>query len=178
MQGWLNSVALEEQDLWCKKKGFVSQRQDGIQNLLKSLLSKVCKDVEVEPHLLPMDIDVFNLSSAVTSPEARLDIKAGSFWSRGETYSSMYVMHLNSTCNQNKSKESIFVEQREEKEVPTKSYGRGNGIFPPPPPTPPPPCGFWHKRRNGEKMQTFSEQPSGQTLPKQRRVVCQCHILA
>ena len=54
-------------------------------------------------------------------------------------------------CNQNESKESIFVEQTEEKEVPTKSYGRGNGIFPPPPP----PCGFWHKRRNGEKMQTF-----------------------
>ena len=76
----------------------------------------------------------------------------------------MYVMHLNSTCNQNKSKESIFVEQREEKEVPTKSYGRENGIFPPPPP-PHPPCGFWHKRRNGEKMQTFSEQPSGQTFP-------------
>ena len=76
----------------------------------------------------------------------------------------MYVMHLNSTCNQNKSKESIFVEQREEKEVPTKSYGRENGIFPPPPP-PHSPCGFWHKRRNGQKMQTFSEQPSGQTFP-------------
>ena len=81
MQGWLNSVALKEQDLWCKKKGFVTHNQ----NLLTSLRSKVCKDVEVEPHLLPMDIDVFNLSSAVTSPEARLDIKAGSFWSRGET---------------------------------------------------------------------------------------------
>ena len=75
---WLNSVALEELDLWCKKKGFVSQRHDGIQNLLTSLLSKVCKDVEVEPHLLPMDNDVFNLSSAVKIPEARLDIKAGS----------------------------------------------------------------------------------------------------
>ena len=33
------------------------------------------------------------------------------------------------------------MEQREEKEVPTKSYGRGNEIF------------------------TFSEQPSGQTFP-------------
>ena len=48
----------------------------------------------------------------------------------------MYVIHLNSTCNQNKSKESIFVEQKDEKEVPTKSYGCGNGIFPPPPPRP------------------------------------------
>ena len=43
-------------------------------------------------------------------------------------------MHLKSTCNQNKSKESIFVEQRQEKEVPTKVYGRGNRIFIPPPP--------------------------------------------
>ena len=85
MPGWLNSVALEEEDLWCKKKGFVSQKHDGIQNLLTSLLSKVCKDVEVELHLLPMDIDLFNLSSAVTRPQARLDIKAGSFWLRGET---------------------------------------------------------------------------------------------
>ena len=65
--------------LWRKKKGFVSHRHDGIQNLLTSLLSKVCKDVEVEPHLLPLDNDVFNLSSTVTSAEARLDIKVGSF---------------------------------------------------------------------------------------------------
>ena len=83
-------------------------------------------------------------------------------------------MHLKSTCNQNKSKESIFVEQREENEVPTKVYGRGNGIFIPPPTL----CGFWYKRRNGDKMQTFPEQPSGQTFQKQRRVVRQCHILA
>ena len=25
---------------------------------------------------------------------------------------------------------------------------------------------FWHERRNGEGMQTFSEQPSGQTFPQ------------
>ena len=82
----------------------------------------------------------------------------------------MYVMHLNSTCNQNKS---IFVEQREEKEVPTKSYGRGNGIFLPPPPP-------WFSAQTEEwgNNANFFEQPSGQTFPKQRRVVCQCHILA
>ena len=91
----------------------------------------------------------------------------------------MYVMHLNSMCNQNESKESIFVEQTEEKEVPTKSYGRGNGIFPPPNSSPPPSL-LWLLAQTEEwgKMQTLSEQPSGQTFPKQRRVVCQCHILA
>ena len=32
--------------------------------------------------------------------------------------------------------------------------------------SPPPPPSFWHERRNGEGMQTFSEQPSGQTFPQ------------
>ena len=47
--------------LSCKKVGFVAQRQNGIQNLLTSLLSKFCKDVDVEPHLLLIDSEVFNL---------------------------------------------------------------------------------------------------------------------
>ena len=63
--------------LSCKKGGFAAQRHDGIRNLLTSLLSKVCKDVEVEPHLLPIDNEVFDLRSTVTNPEARLDMKSG-----------------------------------------------------------------------------------------------------
>ena len=100
----------------CKTRSSVAQRHDDIRNLLTSLLSKVCKDVEIEPHLLPIDNKVFNLRSTVTSPEARLDIKAGSFWSRGETASfHVRVTHVNSTCNQNKSTELIFVEHEQEK---------------------------------------------------------------
>ena len=102
--------------LSCKKGGFVAQRHDGIRNLLTSLLSKVCKNVEVEPHLLPIDNEVFDLRSTVTSHEARLDIKARSFWSRGETaFFDVRVTHVNSTCNQNKSTESIFMEHEKEK---------------------------------------------------------------
>ena len=67
----------------------------------------------------------------------------------------MYVMHLNSTCNQKKSKESIFVEQTEEKEVPTKSYGPGNGIFPPPNPPPPPLVAFGTNGGMGKNANTF-----------------------
>ena len=63
--------------LSCKKGGFSAQRHDGIRNLLTSLLSKVCKDVEVESHLLPIDNEVFDLRSTVTNPEARLDMKSG-----------------------------------------------------------------------------------------------------
>ena len=92
------------------------QRHDDIRNLLTSLLSKVCKDVEIEPHLLPIDNKVFNLRSTVTSPEARLDINAGSFWSRGETaFFGVCRTHVNSTCNHKKSTESIFVEHEKDK---------------------------------------------------------------
>ena len=49
-------------------------------------------------------------------PEARLDIKARTFWSRGETaFFDVFFTHVNSTCNQNKSTELIFVEHENEK---------------------------------------------------------------
>ena len=41
------------------------------------VVGKVCTNVEVEPQLQPLDNERFNLRSAVTSPEARLDLKAG-----------------------------------------------------------------------------------------------------
>ena len=69
-----------------KKGGFVAQRHDGVRNLLTSLIGKVCTNVEVEPQLQPLDNERFNLRSAVTSPEARLDFKAGGFWSRGSLH--------------------------------------------------------------------------------------------
>ena len=65
--------------LSCKKGGFVAQRHDGVRTLLTSLVGKVCTNVEVEPQLQPLDNERFNLRSAVTSPEARLDFKAGGF---------------------------------------------------------------------------------------------------
>ena len=63
----------------------MTQRHDGVRNLLTSFLGKVCTNVEVEPQLQQLDNERFNLRSAVTSAEARLDMKAGGFWSRGVT---------------------------------------------------------------------------------------------
>ena len=53
---------------------------------------------------------------ANTTPEARLDIKAGCFWSRGVTaFFYVRVTHVNSTSNQNKPTSKIFREQENEK---------------------------------------------------------------
>ena len=62
-------------------------------------------------------------------------------------------------CNQNKSTESIFVEHEKDKK---RNYQQRvidveMGSFTP--------LVFWHERRNGEGMQAFSKQPSGQTFP-------------
>ena len=101
--------------LSCKKGGFVSQRHDGVHNLLTSLIGKVCTNVEVEPHLQPLDNERFNVRSAVTSPEARLDFKAGGFWSRGVTaFFDVRVTHVNSKCIRGKTTTAIFNEQEEE----------------------------------------------------------------
>ena len=90
--------------LSCKKGGFVAQRHDGVRNLLTSLIGKVCTNVEVQPQLQPLNNERFNLRSAVTSPEARLDFKAEGFWSRGVTaFFDFRVTHVNSKCNKGKT---------------------------------------------------------------------------
>ena len=94
----------------------MAQRHDGVRNLLTSLIGKVCTNVEVEPQLQPLDSERFNLRSAVISPEARLDFKAGELlvsWS----YSifDVRVTHVNSKCNQGKATSTNFKEQEEEK---------------------------------------------------------------
>ena len=90
--------------LSCEKGVFVSQRQDDVRNPLTSLIGEVCTIVEVEPQLQPLDNERFNLRSAVTSPEARLDFNAGGFWSRGVTaFFDVKVTHVNSKCNQGKT---------------------------------------------------------------------------
>ena len=157
------------------KGDFVAQRHNGIQNLLTSLLSKVCKDVDVKLHLLPIDSEVFNLRSTVTSPEARLDIKAGSFWSRGETaFFDVCRTYVNSTCNQKKSTESIFLEYEKDKK---RNYQQRvidvKMGFPPPPP-----WFFGTNGRKGKECKLFlSNLADKLPPPAKRQVVCQSHIL-
>ena len=61
--------------LSCKKEGFLAQRHETIRDLLTSNISEVCRNVETEPLPQPLDNEVFNLQSTVTSREARLDME-------------------------------------------------------------------------------------------------------
>ncbi|KXJ09655.1 hypothetical protein AC249_AIPGENE11458 [Exaiptasia diaphana] len=102
--------------LSCKKGGFVSERHDGVLNLLAPLLNKVCNNVEVQPRLIPLDNEHFVLQSTNTSQEARLDLKAGGFWSKGVTaFFDVGITHVNSNTNKNKNTATIFREHENEK---------------------------------------------------------------
>ena len=72
--------------------------------------------METEPLLQPLDNEVFNLQSTVTSREVRLDMKAGSFWTPGVTaFFDVCVTHVNSRSNQGNYTATIFKEQENEK---------------------------------------------------------------
>ena len=51
--------------LSCKKGGFIAQRHDTIRDLLPSHMSKVCRNLETEPLLQPLDNEIFNIQSTL-----------------------------------------------------------------------------------------------------------------
>ena len=67
-----------------KKGGLVSIRHNHIRDLTANILREVCNDVEVEAKLIPLTGEQLQYRLAITGDEARLDIRARSFWVRGQ----------------------------------------------------------------------------------------------
>ena len=69
----------------CKKGGFVKLRHSEMRDITVTLLSDVCKHVELEPSLLPLNGEEQRMrKTAKTNDEVRLDICARSFWVSGQ----------------------------------------------------------------------------------------------
>ena len=68
----------------CPFGRFPTIRQSDVQDLTASLLTEICHNVATEPSLQPVTSETFSLASANNTNDARLDIKARSFWSRGQ----------------------------------------------------------------------------------------------
>ena len=69
-----------EHTLSCAKGGFPSIRHNEIRDITASLLSEVCSNVEIEPHLQPLTGEQLTLQTANREPNARLDIAANGVW--------------------------------------------------------------------------------------------------
>ena len=68
-----------EHALSCPTGGFTIIRHNEVRDLLANLLTEVCHDVSVEPHLQPPSGESFPLLSASTEENARLDVAASGF---------------------------------------------------------------------------------------------------
>ena len=77
-----------EHSLSCPKGGFPTIRHNEIRDTIANLMTEVCNDVCIEPHLQPSTGETFSGASATTEDGARLDIAANGFW--GSRYERAY----------------------------------------------------------------------------------------
>ena len=100
--------------LTCTTGGFVIMRHNRIRDLEASVMKEVCKDVKVEPELMP--IGNSSITSSNTSEKARLDVSAIGIWSPMErTFLDVRVVHPNSTSYEGKKIETIYEQNEKEK---------------------------------------------------------------
>ena len=71
-----------EHCLSCPLGGYVYLRHNSIRDLTANLLQMTrCKNIQIEPPLLPLTVEVFQYKSTITANDARLDIGATGVWS-------------------------------------------------------------------------------------------------
>ena len=101
--------------LVCKRGGFVSLRHNSLRDTTANFISQVCKDVCIEPQLLPLSGEVLPPSS-ITADEARLDISARSFWTPlGRAFFDIRVLHPGALTNASRSIPQMYTQHEQEK---------------------------------------------------------------
>ena len=100
----------------CKKGGFVCMRHNALRDSTANLLrDSGCKDVQIEPELLPVDPKKFSKRTN-TQPGARLDVSARGVWSQFErSFYDIRVTHPNCLSNIGKPVADIYVEHQKAK---------------------------------------------------------------
>ena len=94
--------------LICKIGGFISLRHNSLRDTTEELLKGVCKDVENEPHLLP--VRGIQLPAGTNLKDgARLDVSARSFWSPlDRAFVDIRVLHPQAQSNTNKTIKQMY----------------------------------------------------------------------
>ena len=80
----------------CKKGGFVSIRHNDLRDPTARIVSEVCKDIDIEPKLLPLFGEELHGRTTNQSNDASLDIRAQGFWNRDQqSFFDIRVFDLN-----------------------------------------------------------------------------------
>ena len=104
-----------DHSLVCKHGGFVIMRHNAVRDVEASLMREVCKDVQVEPMLLPTNEEEL-LPRTISGPGARLDLSARGVHSDCEkTFFDVNVTHANAVSNRDKSLTQIYTQHENSK---------------------------------------------------------------
>lgn len=100
--------------LVCMKGGFVSLRHNALRDLNAELQREVCKDVVVEPQLLPLEQDLE--ISGTSANRAAPDISSRGLWSTFQrTFFDVRVLHPNAPSYLQSSSTSLYNNHEKEK---------------------------------------------------------------
>jgi hypothetical protein len=118
----------------CKKGGFISIRHNNVRDLTASILKEVCSDVAIEPPLIVLTGEIFDLKSTKTGDETRTDIRARGFWIKGQqAFFDVRVFDPNASSYLNQSIPQCYAKHEKEKK---RNYNQrildiDNGSFTP-----------------------------------------------
>ena len=101
--------------LSCKKGGFVTLRHNEVRDITAEMLNEVCRNVSKEPALQPLTGENLN-NTAITTDEARVDVSARDFWTRGQqAFFDVRVFNPFAKHHVNKSLTKAFEHNEKEK---------------------------------------------------------------
>ena len=87
-------------------------RQNILRDIKGRLLERVCKEMKIEPELIPSN----NETAGNVAEKARLDISARAIWGiQKNTFFDIRVTHPNATSNMTKSLEAIYESNENQK---------------------------------------------------------------
>ena len=99
--------------LICAKGGYVSMRHNALRDLNAELQGEVCKDITIEPTLIPLDNEEVSGTSAA---RAATDISSRGLWSTFQrTFYDVRVLHPNAPSYQDTPLSSLYRNHENEK---------------------------------------------------------------
>ena len=102
--------------------GFPTIRHNELRDLTASLLSVVCHNVAIEPRLQPLNGESMTHRTAITTDDARLDIRARGFWSTSQdAYFDVRVFHPNAPSNNSGSLSAAY---KKHEDIKKRAYGQ------------------------------------------------------
>jgi hypothetical protein len=76
-----NAFTLDHSQV-CHLGGFINMRHDELRDLLASEMRHIHRDVETEPRLAPLTGEILQPTSAISTDDARSDIRVRGFWKK------------------------------------------------------------------------------------------------